>query len=313
MKIVVTGGSGRIGSAVVRHLAGLGHEVLNLDRRRPRDADAPGRFLHTDLARRDVLEPRLVEFAPDACCHLAEIPDARRGAEEQVYGENALATGTMFQALADIGVKRIAYASSCQVYAQFGAMPPNYDVRPPLALPVTEDSEPPRPNNGYGAQKAGAEMYLGGLAHRHGITAAALRIPGCGDFLNADWLPHAFRRDGGRSRWGERNARHELGAWLDHADCCAAFAACVCWPEGPPPWRGCESFNVAADEVWHRRDDPPVAGQLAESAPHFPPLPADFPAFGALFNSEKLKRATDWRPRVAMRDLWEKAGLGADA
>jgi len=40
LRIAVTGGSGRIGSRVVRHLWELGHTVYNVDQRAPRDSTA---------------------------------------------------------------------------------------------------------------------------------------------------------------------------------------------------------------------------------------------------------------------------------
>lgn len=305
MRIVVTGGSGNIGSAVVRLLVQLGHDVLTVDRRHP-VRPLPGRFLFADLRRRDVFEPHLAEFAPDACCHLGEIPNVFQGNEEDVYANNATSTGAIFQSLADLGVKRIAYASSCQVYAQFGTMPPRtVPERPPGALPMDEN-EPVRPNNGYGAQKAGAEAYLSGLAHRHGITAAALRIPGCNDFRRTHWIKGAFRPD------GRGDGINELESWLDVADAATAFAACVCW-EGDAPWTGFEAFNVASDEVWHRPDSSPVAERVARARPEYPPLPSDFPPTRALLSSEKLRRTLEWTSKVTMRDLWKAAGVDAQA
>ena len=310
MKIVVTGGSGNIGRAVVRHFAEGGHSVLNLDRRRPRDAGAPGEFAYCDLSRRDVLELHLARFAPEAVCHLAEIPDAIRVPEADAYAGNAAGTGTLFQTAAEMGVKRVAYASTVQVYAQFGRL----DGSPPpapAALPMTE-AEPPRPNNGYGAQKVGAEAYLAALAGRFEMTAAALRIPGCRDFLGSDWLAYAFRDGGRRSRGGSDGVLHELGAWLDSRDCATAFAACVAWEEGEegePPWQRFEAFNVAADTPWRTPDSPPTRDRLAATFPGGPPLPADFPEHGAPYDSSKLRRLTAWRPAVSIDDLWRKAGI----
>ena len=306
MKIVVTGGSGNIGRAVVQHLASAGHAVLTLDRRRPRDGRA-GEFAYCDLARRDVLELHLARFAPEALCHLAEIPDARRLPEAEVYAANAAATGTLFQTAAEMGVRRVAYASTVQVYAQFGRYD---DARPapaPAALPMTE-AEPTRPNNGYGAQKVGAEAYLGALAGRFDTTAAALRIPGCRDFLGSDWLGHAFRDAGRYSRGDRDGALHELGAWLDSADCASAFAACVAW-EGAAPWAGFEAFHVAADSPWRTPDSPPTRDRLAATFPGGPPLPGDFPEHGAPYDSTKLRRLTGWHPAVSIEDLWQKAGI----
>ncbi len=308
MRIVITGGSGRIGRVVVQHAADAGHDVLNLDQRHPRP-DAPGRYAYAELERRDVLEARLVDFAPDACCHLAEIPDAYKRNEEQVYALNAAATGTLFQTLAEIGVKRVAYASTAQVYSTFGKMPSPTDAHPPVPVPVRlplDEREPTRPNNGYGAQKVGAEAFLAALAPRYGMTACALRIPGCNDYRNSDWLHWAF------SESGRRGKRHggvrELNAWLDSHDCASAFLACVAW-EGEPPWSGFEAFNVAGDTIWHRPGSPSVRELLAEHHPDYPPLPDDFPDDASLYSSEKLRRATGWRPAVTMAELWQAAEI----
>ena len=299
MRIVVTGGSGNIGSHVVRALAAAGHEVLNLDLRRPRDPDLPGRYVHTDLARRDVLEPRLADFAPDGVCHLGEIANVYQDLEERVYGRNATSTGTLFQACADLGVSRIAYASSGQVYGVFGSND-EHPSAPPLRLPLDE-SEPARPNNAYGAQKAGAELYLASLAHRYGLTTAALRIPGCRDYRKSRWIGRLMRHE-------NADRLYELGAWLDASDAGDAFARCVTWT-GEPPWSGHESFNVAADTTMHRPDAPPVRAALAEHRPTYPPLPEDWPDHAAPYSSEKFKQATGWSPAVGVEDLWAAADL----
>ena len=49
MRVLVTGGSGRIGQAVVRDLVGQGYEVLSADQRRPASWPTDHRFVETDL------------------------------------------------------------------------------------------------------------------------------------------------------------------------------------------------------------------------------------------------------------------------
>jgi nucleoside-diphosphate-sugar epimerase len=170
-------------------------------------------------------------------------------------------------------------------------------------LPLTEE-EPIRPNNGYGAQKAGGEHYLSGLAHRFDITAASLRIPGCTDYAHSDWLHYAFRRSSDRDV-------SEMGSWLDARDCARAFEACVAWT-GDPPWQGAQAFNVSADEAWHRPEDACIVDRLAEQYPSYPPPPAGHPTHATLLDAGKLKRMTGWQPEVDMRSLWKLAGVEVD-
>ena len=72
MKLLVTGGAGRIGAYVVAELAGAGHEVVAFDRVRPATPAAGVRYRigdHEDLA-------QVVELWPgmDAIAHLSAIP-----------------------------------------------------------------------------------------------------------------------------------------------------------------------------------------------------------------------------------------------
>ncbi|WP_299939066.1 GDP-mannose 4,6-dehydratase, partial [uncultured Pelagimonas sp.] len=80
MKILVTGGAGFIGSAVVRQAIGAGHEVVNLDaltyaaclENVASVADAPGyAFEQVDIRDRAALDGVFAKHAPDAVMHLA--------------------------------------------------------------------------------------------------------------------------------------------------------------------------------------------------------------------------------------------------
>jgi len=81
MRILVTGGAGFIGSALIRHLIrDTEHSVLNLDKLTYAgnleslaevDHDARYQFLQADIADRDRVAEALLDFQPDAIMHLA--------------------------------------------------------------------------------------------------------------------------------------------------------------------------------------------------------------------------------------------------
>jgi len=80
MKILVTGGAGFIGSAVVRQAVRDGHDVINLDALTyaacldnvAEVADAPGYvFEHADIRDAGALSRIFAQHKPDAVMHLA--------------------------------------------------------------------------------------------------------------------------------------------------------------------------------------------------------------------------------------------------
>ena len=80
MKLLITGGAGFIGSAVVRLAMGRGHEVVNLDALTyaaclanvASVADMPGyTFIETDIRDRSALDAVFARHQPDAVMHLA--------------------------------------------------------------------------------------------------------------------------------------------------------------------------------------------------------------------------------------------------
>ena len=80
MKLLVTGGAGFIGSAVVRQAVADGHEVLTIDKLTYAGclanldpvADAPGhRFVQADICDRTAMDTAFAELKPDAVMHLA--------------------------------------------------------------------------------------------------------------------------------------------------------------------------------------------------------------------------------------------------
>ena len=81
MRVIVTGGAGFIGSALVRHLVlDKGYDVLNVDAltyagNRESLTSVEGRpnyrFLHANICDRAAMQQTVAEFEPDRIMHLA--------------------------------------------------------------------------------------------------------------------------------------------------------------------------------------------------------------------------------------------------
>ena len=140
MRILVTGGAGFIGSALVRHLVACGHEVLTVDaltyagnRASLRDVEGSNRhrFLHADICDRGGMEAAFAEFRPERIMHLAAESHVDRsitGAADFVQ-TNVIGTFTMLEAArgywqgldaAGKAAFRFLHVSTDEVYGSLG-------------------------------------------------------------------------------------------------------------------------------------------------------------------------------------------------
>src|SRR5262249_61011736 len=114
-KVIVTGGSGKLGRAVLTDLVAHGYRVLNLDQVVPRESIAP--TVRVDLrdfgevvaALRGVDEHR----GPfDAVVHLAAIPAPGLFANARTFANNVPATYNVFSAARVLAITITMSASS---------------------------------------------------------------------------------------------------------------------------------------------------------------------------------------------------------
>jgi nucleoside-diphosphate-sugar epimerase len=148
-RIAVTGGSGKLGKAVVRDLAEHGYDVLNLDRLPPATV-APGEFVRVDLTDfGQVVEAfsGLDEHgAVDAVVHLAAIPAPGMQPNAATFASNVPSTYNVFAAARMAGITNVVWASSETVLGLPFETPPPY-------IPVDEEY-PVRPESTYSLGKA---------------------------------------------------------------------------------------------------------------------------------------------------------------
>ena len=144
-KVVVTGGSGFIGTNCVQMLLNQKYDVINLDINEPLQKDHTKFYYHIDIKDKKKLENKLLEFDPDYIIHLAG-ETGMESLEPNFYDGNYISA----QNICDIShkltsLKKVVFTSSLLV-CRNGYIPiSDHDFCPP---------------NGYGHSKALSEIII---------------------------------------------------------------------------------------------------------------------------------------------------------
>jgi len=168
MRIVVTGGSGRLGRYVVEELKKF-HEVTIFDIKEPKNDDVT--FVRGDIL--NINDCRKAFKGADAIVHLAAIPHPLNDPPEKVFNVNVVGTFNVHQAAADLGIKKVVHASSDSSYGF--SFRRQGDILFPAYLPLDEN-HPQRPADPYGLSKKIGEEIAVSFTRRYGMSTIALRI-----------------------------------------------------------------------------------------------------------------------------------------
>ena len=171
MQIAITGGSGRIGRAVIELALSEGHSVVSIDRVPP----APGvsqpnlSFVAVDITRYDEFEQAL--RGCEALVHLAAIPGPFGHPDHVVHNNNVVGSYNALSAAAHLGISRVCQASSVNATGAAYSRWPRYDY---FAL---DEEHPTYNEDPYSLSKWMCEQQADSIARRHeAMSIASLRF-----------------------------------------------------------------------------------------------------------------------------------------
>jgi UDP-glucose 4-epimerase len=166
MRILITGAAGFLGTALANQLVREGHTVRGLDDLSTGD---PGGLLpEVHFTRGDVSDrPKLWTMLQEVDCvyHLAArvlVPESLLYPRE--YNQvNVGGTVSLMEAIRDVGVKRVIFASSGAIYG-------NQERQP------VSEAALPNPRSPYAVSKLSAEYYVRTIGRLWNIEAVCLRV-----------------------------------------------------------------------------------------------------------------------------------------
>lgn len=279
MQIALTGGSGKLGRAVVEHLRSTGHTVWNLDTVGER---GPG-YVRIDLTDYGQVADALAGIddrhsGVDAVVHLAAIPAPGLAPDAATFRNNMLATYNVFQAARRAGVKRIVYASSETVLG----LP--FDTPPPY-IPVDEEY-PARPESTYSLVKHLEEQMAIQLCRWDPkLSVSAFRFSNV--MVPADYAAFpGFDADPRRRKWN-------LWGYIDARDGAQAVERAL---EGARP--GFEAYIIAAADTVMSRSSADLAAEV------FPGVTVtkELGEHETLLSIDKARRVLGYEPQHSWRD-----------
>src|SRR5262245_11580733 len=274
MKVVVTGGSGKAGSATVRELLEHGYDVLNVDIASPREPVS--RYLAVDLMQLGEVTEAL--HGADAVIHLAANPNPSGWTEERMFRHNTTTTYNVFRAAMVLGLKRVIWASSETVLG----LP--YEREPPRYAPIDEQ-HPLFPESSYALSKVISEELARQFSRWSDVQYVGLRFSNIME-------PHDYARFPGF--WEDPHSRkRNMWGYVDARD-----VAQVCRRGLEADIQGAEALIVAAaDTVMNR----PSRELLAECYTGVR-LRDGVGEFGTLLGIDKARTLLGYEPQYSWRE-----------
>ena len=285
-RVIVTGGSGKAGTWIVKHFLEQGYDVINVDNRRP--ARELCRTIVADLTD---LGQVVTSFSPHntgnrapylGVVHMAAIPRPFDNPNDEVFRINSLTTYNVLEACGLLDIKKAVVASS---ESSYGFCFANQQLDP-VYLPVDE-AHPQRPEDTYGLTKVINEVTAAMFHRRDGTQILSFRI---GNVL----CPEDYAAvEAGLNRPEDR--QRVLWSYIDVRDLATACRLAV-----EKNGLGCEPVIIASD---YSSSHLPTAQLLRKFYPKVK-LKRPLPGHTAMITNARAKKLLGWKLLYGKRD-WQ--------
>ena len=281
-KVLVTGGSGKLGRAVLRDLVAHGYDVLNIDQQALPEPICPSvkidltNFGEVAAAILGGIDERGGPF--DAVVHLAAIPAPGLAANAKTFANNVPTTYNIFEACRLAKIKNVVFASSETVLG----LP--FDTPPPYA-PVDEEYYP-RPESAYSLGKLLDETMAAQFCRWDpDVRVVGLRFSNV--MYHEDYAAFpSFDSDPNKRKWN-------LWGYIDARDGAQAVRRSL-----QADFKGFEAFIIAnADSVMTRSN----SSLFAEVFPGVPQK-GNISTNGTLLSIDKAKQMLGYSPQFSWRN-----------
>ncbi|TGU93615.1 NAD(P)-dependent oxidoreductase [Mesorhizobium sp. M00.F.Ca.ET.151.01.1.1] len=196
MRILLTGSSGWLGSALAPLLRGLGHDVTGLDPVPSAETRIVGSIADRDLVMRAVGENRIEAIIHSGALHK---PNIESHANSDFIATNVQGTLNLLDAAVAANVQRFVFTSTTSLMIS-QAIRDGFKGGARRAAWLTEAMSP-EPRNIYGLTKLSAE-HLCRLYHlQHGLPVVVLRTARF--FPEADDMAHAIEQSDANTKANE--------------------------------------------------------------------------------------------------------------
>lgn len=280
-KVIVTGGSGKLGRACIKDLIENGYEVINADAVAPVEALCP--FVKVDVCDMAQVQELFAGMdwdhrrGVDAIVHLAAVPMPGKVPNADVFRINTVSTYNVFEAARRLGIRNVVWASSETLLG----LP--YDIKPPY-LPVDEECEA-RPETAYSLSKLMGEQLAQQFCRWDPeLKIVCLRLSNVMELDEYELFPDFEKNPAGR--------RFNLWGYIDARDGAQSIRRSLA-----SQLKGAHVFVIANDDTVMSR---PTASLVEE---YFPDVPYRGSKAGnqTLLSIRKAREVLAYEPQYSWR------------
>ena len=273
-RVVVTGGSGKAGRAVVSELRAAGYVATDVDIAASTSPDDPTRV--ADLA--DIGQAIEALAGADAVVHLAAVPAPGIQTDGETFRNNVMSTYAVFSAAVQLGLSKVVWASSeTLIGLPFLREDPQY-------APIDE-AHPLLPESHYALSKLAGEVIGEQFSRWSGVPFIALRISNIMEPQDYERFPRY---------WDDPTIRSwNLWSYVDARDVAQAARLAL-----ETEMAGADAFLIAAADTCMTR---PSADLMRLVYPAVP-IVAELGEHETLLAIDKARLRLGYEPRHSWRD-----------